>query len=329
MRAGACAVVVTALSVPLLGQERDASMVLEAVRGALGGEQRLSAVSSMTIEGRLTRVQPDGTPWTTGFEMHFELPDRFIKRTVVGQLGDAPITRRSGFNGADPIDEVDGGMAARAGGGRVVFGRGPGAVGGTATPEAREAALLAGHREHARLLLGMLGQRSPVYPLDLRYEGQAEADGITADILEVTAADGFAGQLFADASSGLPLFMRWMEEQPVAGRMGGPAGAMMGGRGGATVGGGQGGGVQIVGPRGGGAAPDAGVRVEAPPQADTERRVVEHRLFYAEHRRVDGVMVPRRIQLMIDGTPSEELLLDRVRLNRRIPADTFRVPNRD
>jgi hypothetical protein len=327
MRLGACVAIVLAMLVSrgVLAQERDAAAVLESVRAALGGEPRLSAVSSATVEGRMTRVRPDGTPLTSDFEMFFELPDKFVKRTVVGQLGDAPVMRRVGFNGADPIDEVDGSMASRAGGGRVVFGRGPGAMAaGTATPEARAEALLASRREHARLLLGMLGQRSPVYPFELRYEGRAEADGITADILEVTAADGFVGQLFVDASSGLPLMISWMDREP-------PAGQMMAGSGGGAMTGGRGAGPAVIGPGGRGAPPQGGPGDATPSQcqADTERRMVEHRLFYADYRNVDGLRLPRRIQLMIDGAPTEELLIDRVRINRRIPAETFRVSTRD
>lgn len=324
MTAAAWAVVVVAASAQGAAPQSDVQDVLAAVRSALGGEPRLTEVATVSVEGRATRPRPDGTMATSPFEMYIELPDRFVRKDVVGQLGNAAINRRSGFNGADLISGVDRAMAAA--GGRTVIGRGPGgAAAAPATPEARAAALVAARREHARLLLGMLGRGVESYPLAFAHGGTAEADGVRAHIVDVTAADGYAARLFVDAASGLPLMMSWIDRElpPQVQMTGGP-----------------GGGVRIGGAA---QAPSPGAAVQAPSpeaieqireeferrqaEAEASRRLVEYRLFYADYRTVDGIRMPARIQLTIDGHPAEELMLDRIRINRRIDAGTFSVSN--
>ena len=303
-------------------QAPDAARVLAAMREALGGEQRLTALKSVAIEGRVTRPRPDGSSGATDVEMVFALPDKFVTRDVIAQLGPVQITRRSGFNGADPIEEVD--APPSMGGGMRVMQLGPNAVtpGGQATPEQLEAqmkvSLLASRREFARLSLGMFGGVSAAYPVEFAYAGQAESPDGKADILQVTSKDGFAARLFVDAASHLPLMLTWMDKEPL--RM------MRDGR----SGGAGGGNVQVVtGGDGHGRSPEQIEQMrkemeERMKEAEANRKIVEYRLFYGEYKTIDGVRLPSTIQRMVDGTPTEEIALERITVNGKIDAGTFK-----
>jgi hypothetical protein len=60
-------------------------------------------------------------------------------------------------------------------------------------------------------------------------------------------------------------------------------------------------------------------------QADAQRKLVEYRVYYGEYKAVDGVKVPYRIQRSIDGKPTEELVLDKIRFNPKIDPKKFEV----
>jgi hypothetical protein len=59
-------------------------------------------------------------------------------------------------------------------------------------------------------------------------------------------------------------------------------------------------------------------------EAEAKRRIVEYRLFYGEYKAVDGVRLPSKIQRMVDGLPTEELVLDNIRINGTLPGETFK-----
>jgi hypothetical protein len=312
-------VVVLALAAQALviGQGAEVTRILSAMRTALGGDA-LGAVKTVAVEGRATRVRPDGSSAESGFKMFMELPDKFVRRDVIAQLGATGITRRSGFSGADLIEEVD--TPPSMGGGRMMVMRpGDPMPGGEATPEQlesqRRALLVAARRDFTRLSLGMFGTGTPALPVAFTYGGQAESPDGTAHVLDVQGPEGFAARLFVDASSHLPLMLTWMDKEPLVMRRtaGGPGGA------------------QFM--RGGGAAhaptpqdverlrEDAARQMR---EAEANRRTVEHRLFYGEYKTIDGVRLPSKIQRMVNGLPAEELALDRIRLNGTLSPDTFK-----
>jgi hypothetical protein len=290
--------------------------VLAGIRAALGGEAKLAALKTVAVEGRTTRPRPDGSSSTSGFEWYMELPDKFVRREVFAQLGPNELSRRTGFNGADVIDEVD--APPSMGGGMVIMRPGSPAPGGTATPEQleaqKQATLLANRREFARLALGMFGAASQVYPVEFAYGGQAESPDGKADILDVKHPDGFAARLFVDATSHLPLMLTWMDKEPLRLQMGGSRGGS--------------GNVQVMGGGHGEQMDPEQIRREMEQrrkEAEANRKTVEYRLFYAEYRDVNGVRLPARIQRMIDGVPAEEYSLENVKVNSRIDAGKFKV----
>ena len=303
-----------AAEVLAVGQGADVARVLSEVRAALGGEDRLAAVKTLAIEGQSARPSPDGTSAVRSFEMAIELPDKFMKRDAIASMGGASITRRSGFNGADLIEEID---APPAMGGAVHMIRmGPSGMmpGGQATPEQIDAqraqSLASARREFARLTLGMFAASFPVHPLEFSYGGVAESPDGKADIVDVKGTDGFAARLFVDSRTRLPLMLSWMDKEPLRMTMGGPG-------------------------AGGQAVVSATSRedveklqrevAESMKQAEASRRTVEYRIFYGDYRSFGGIKLPTRIQRMTDGEPTEELTFDEIRVNTKIDPAKFSV----
>jgi len=301
----------------------DANKVLAEVRQALGGEKKLAGVKTLSATGRATRVNGDTSMPPTDFEMAMELPDKYVRKDVVATLGNATITRTSGFNGSAPIDVVDTPPAMPG----MVFFRGPG---GPTTPgmqptpeqaaEARKASLRSSRQDFARLTLGMFAASFDAYPLQFAYAGQAESPDGKADVIDVTGPDEFALKLFTDAGSHLPLMLSWMAKEPLqmiqTNRAGGAPGAGSG---------------MTVMQNGGGRAPttpEDSARMlsdlqERMKEAEAKRRVVEYRLYYSDYQDISGVKIPMRLQRSIDGKPVEELTLEKVKVNAKIDPKKF------
>jgi hypothetical protein len=55
----------------------------------------------------------------------------------------------------------------------------------------------------------------------------------------------------------------------------------------------------------------------------TQATPVEHRIYYADYRDVDGVQLPFRLRRAIGADTTEETTFDRFRLNTRIPPQKF------
>jgi hypothetical protein len=348
--------VVAAVAAPMLvaGQGGDADKVLAAARQALGGEKKLDALKSLAIEGRSLRISAAGTSTESDFEVAIELPDKFMRRDAVVNMGNMSIYRNSGFNGDGVINEMDT-PPQLAGGGNVVMFRSTGGAGGTTftmgpgggvtsgtppTPEQQEAArratLLSAKQDFARMALGMFAKSPAAYPLTMTFAGQAEAPDGKADVIEVKGEGEFTARLFIDATTHLPLMLSWMAKEPmnmVRSVTAGPGGGTA-----VTVGGGG------VGPvthapvtqAPAGQAPRANMTPEEREklmkqleeqsrEAEAKRRVVEYRLFYSDYRAVDGVQLPHRLQRSIDGKPTEEVTFDKVKVNAKIDAKKFTV----
>lgn len=322
-------VIVTVLAAQALvvGQGPDAMKLLADVRAALGGEEKLAAVKSVAVEGRLTKSS-GGQSSVNDFEMAIELPDKFVKKEVIAVIGSSTLTRTTGFNGDGLIELID--TPPAMGGGMVVTRMaGSGAPSGTkATPEQvelqRKSLLALNKREFARLSLGMFAKHPAAFPLEFSYAGEAEAPDGKAYMIDVKGADGFTARLFVDTRTRLPLMLSWMDKEPL--RMTSPGGGGGASPGGANV---------VVGGHG---AAFGGQRM-APEQAEqmrqemeqrlreaeANRRTVEYRIFYGDYKAFAGVQMPTRIQRMIDGKPVEELSLEKIKVNQKIDPKRFEV----
>jgi hypothetical protein len=311
-------------------QSGDAQKILADARAALGGS-KLDAVKTLTMSGQSLRTSLSGTTIAGDFEVNVELPDKFMRRDMVANMGNMSIYRMSGFNGDGLINEVDT-PPQLSGGGNVVMFRmgGPGGAsmpGGTPpTPEqkeaARKAALLASKQDFARLMLGIFATSLPAYPLDMTYAGSAESPDGKADVIEVKGEGDFTARLFIDTKTHLPLMLSWMAKEPlqIVRQIGGPDQSRTVIGGGATV--------KEAPP--GKLSPEEQEKFTAQmaaqaKEADAKRRVVEFRLFYADYRAVDGIQVPFRIERSVDGKPAEEITFDKVKVNGKSDPKKFAV----
>jgi hypothetical protein len=316
----------------VLGQGADASRILADVREALGGDKKLSAVTSLTVSGRSTRVTGETSSPPTDFEMAMLLPDKYMKKEVVAVLGPNTLSRTSGFNGGELIEAMDappgmgsGGMVIRMGG-----SSGSGGMGTQQTPEqqaeVRKNTLLANRQEFARLTLGMFAASFKGYPLTFSSAGQAESPDGKADVIEVKGEGDFAAKLFVDAKTHLPLMLSWMAKEPL--RMSvGPGGvtSSSGGNGRVVAGGGA---TVMQSFQGGAMTPEQRDQLmkdldQRMKDAEAQRRTVEYRIYYADYQDVGGVKMPSHIQRSIDGQPSDELALEKIKLNPKIDPKKF------
>jgi hypothetical protein len=318
----ALCVTVLALEAFLVGQGADVTRVLTGLRAALGADKP-SAAKTVSIEGRMTRSGPNNMSSASDFEMAIELPDKFMKREVFANLGGVALTRRSGFNGALLIDETDAppGMSHGGGGVRITqMGPGTGMIGGQATPEQvaaqRKISQQSNRREFARLALGMFGDTTAAFPVEFAYIGQAEAADGKAEVLDVRGPDGFVAKFFVDAKTHLPLMLSWMDKEPLR---------MMMGPGGGSAGGGN---VQTI-TRSGASGSSVDMQelqqqmAERMKEAEAKRRTVEYRVFYADYKTVNGVQLPTRLQRMVDGEATEELVLEKIKVNQKLDPKKF------
>jgi hypothetical protein len=345
------AIAVLAAQALVGAQGKDANQVLADTRAALGGD-KLAALKGLTGNGRLLRTGPTGNTTENEFDVALELPDKYMMRSVLANLGSMSVYRNSGFNGSQAIEEIDRPPALQTGGGMVVMRMGSptGPIDpATATPEqkaeAEKARLLATRKEYAKLALGMFASSPSFYPLTFSYAGEAEAPEGKADIIDVKGEGDFAARLFIDQKSHLPLMLSWMDKEPLVMTMtSGPGGtqtvtaggggnvAFSSGGGGTVVqqtvvaGGGGGGGGQQMTP----AEREKFVaEMEARrKEAEAKRRTVEYRVFYADYQAENGVLLPHRIQRSIDGKPSEEMVFDQIKVNPKIDAKKFQPVNK-
>jgi hypothetical protein len=308
----------------VVGQGADAKKIVADIRAALGGEEKLAALKTISVEGQVSKVFNENTSTGSDFELAIELPGKYMKREVFASIGATRLTRRVGFNGSELIEEMDT-PPAMGGNVHIMRAPGPGMVGGTPSPELlakqRAQLLASSRREFARLMVGMTGGTSPEFPVEFVYAGQAEARDGKADILDVKGPDGFAARLFVDGKTHLPLMLTWMDREPVSVVM------TNDGQGGRSMGPGMvvtGSGVS----RAGTAEDMAKMRDDMAArmaEAEAKRRVVEYRMFYGDYKTVDGVKMPTKVQRMIDGVATEEMALEKIRLNGKIDPAKFTV----
>ncbi len=319
----ACAAIGTLLvGTSMLAQTPDVKKILADARAAHGGEKKLSALTTLAATGQAVRVTPDGSSAPADCELAFELPDKFMKKDVVAVIGNAAVTRTIGFNGETLIDVMD---QPPAMGGMIMIRRSIGApADGPLTPEQQEEnrkkALLSAKQEFARLSLGMLLSSLAAYPLEFTYGGVAESPDGKADIVDVKGDGDFAVRLFIDQKTHLPLMLSWMAREPLIISRTMTAGGAGAGR--------------------GQTPPGATAHAQTPPtpeerdkmmkdaqaqakEAEAKLRIVEYRLYYGDYRDVDGVKVPFRLQRAIDGKPSEEVTLEKVKVNGKIDPGKF------
>jgi hypothetical protein len=325
---------------------KQAEQVLADARTALGGE-RLAAIKTLVATGRTRRVRGENLV-PIEFEILIELPDKYVRLDEFPAEDTDPTS--SGFN-ADGLIQVPPPPSGSAAGRAMPPGATParpgpppeatppGARGGVAPPGAppqpgppgamppggrgpapdpRRARLAGVKQDYARLSLGLFAA-SPSYPLTFGYTAMAEAPQGQADVLDAKGEGNFVLRFLVDRKTHLPIMVTWTTPPTnvivtVPGQS--PPKSIAPGA------------IVVAGPP----APPAGA-----PKEETDRYAkevlalrtkaqttpVEHRLYFADYRDVDGVRLPFRIRRAIGAETTEETTFDRYRINARIDPRKF------
>ena len=276
-----------------------AAKVLADARAALGGEQKLTAVRTVTTTGRTRRVQGDNLV-PIEFEMWVELPDKYVRKDEIPAQESDPATQ--GFNG-DSLIQIPPPTPP------------PARPGAPAPPPAQFETMLKQRvvtvkQDFARLMLGMFAASYSAYPLTFTYVGQAEAPQGKADVLEATGANNFKIRFFVNSETHLPIMVSWTPPARPAmpGRTSGPAIAAGPGAPGAP------------------AAPGAAApQPPSPPAAAAPQPPAESRLYFSDYREVDGLQLPFRLRRGLGTNTTEETTFDRFRINTKIDPRKFEV----
>jgi hypothetical protein len=196
-------------------------------------------------------------------------------------------------------------------------GRGLPAGGRGPAIDPRRARLAAVKQDFARLALGLLAA-SPAYPLTFSFAAMAEAPQGRADVLDVKGEGTFALRYFINSETHLPVMVTWTTP---------PTNVIVTvpGQSPKTVAPGA---VVVAGP----AAPPAGAPKEEMDKyakevlairTKAQSTPVEHRLYFADYREVDGLRLPFRLRRAIGTETTEETTFDRFRINGKIDSRKF------
>jgi hypothetical protein len=296
---------------PLQAQDRVAG-VIAAARKALGGEDKIAGLKGLTAEGPFRRSM-GGREMEGAVTLTIVRPDkmhRLEELAMGGMVGGPMIERTSVLAGNTAWDDTAnrGGMG---GGMRIMIngapppppGGGPGP-----TPEQLNEARVRRMRVQLQRLLAALVVEGPQPWVDA---GVAESPDGKADILEAKEDTGRTIRLFIDQATHLPLMVQYQDPKPMIMMAGGPGGGP-GGPGGAA--------------RGPGAPPPM-------TEEEREKRLAEMRrnppqmgtyaMHLGDYKKVDGVMLPHKIDISLDGEPNEEWTVEKYKVNPTIKADTW------
>jgi hypothetical protein len=322
---GQFALVLCVCGTAIVAQTPDerAAKVLAEARAALGGEEKLSAVKTVTTTGRTQRVQGENLV-PIEFEILVELPNKYLRKDEIPAQESDPTT--TGFNGdallqipAPTPPEPRPGMPAPL----------PGAFENVLKTRA-----VAARQDFARLMLGMFATSFEAYPLEFKYIGQAEAPQGKAHVLEGTGGANFKVRLFVHTETHLPIMVSWTA----------PSRPMPTGRGAPGAPSSPGAAAPPVSTSARGAAPSAPVPAPsasapapsapapapsapapAPSASAPAPSAPEHRLYFADYRDVDGIKLPFRLRRGVGANTTEETTFDRFRINAKIDPRRFEV----
>lgn len=341
---------------PLQAADRVAE-VLGAAKKALGGEDKLAAVKGISAEGPFRRsMGPRDMEGTA--TLLIVRPDKFRRveeMQMGGMVGGPSIERTSTLAGNNAWDDMQN-RGAMGGGMQMIIRDGPpppppapGAAPSSApappTPEQLNQARVQRMKIQMQRYLAAMFAEGPQAWTDA---GIAESPDGKADILEAKEESGRTIRLFIDQATHLPLMVQYQDPKPNIMINGGPGGPGRGGPGG------PGGGMVMVGPGGGGsgekavaagggggnaagverkAAAMAGGDGQRPTPEEMQKRIDEMRrapvqmgtfaMHLSEYKKVDGIMLPTKIETSLDNEPSEEWTIEKYKINPSVKADTW------
>jgi hypothetical protein len=182
---------------PLRAQAPSAQAVVTAAREALGGESKLSAVTSFTATGRTRQIRGNNLV-PIEFEINWELPDKFVRKDEI------------------PAQDTDASVTGFAGDQLILFPAPPARAGGPPPQAAAQQRLGGIKQDFARLMLGAFAASFPPYPLTFKYLAEGDAPEGKADILDVAGPNNFSARLVVQRDTHLPVMLMWQAPGPPA-----------------------------------------------------------------------------------------------------------------
>lgn len=272
-----------------------AEEVLKQAREAIGGE-RLQKIESLYINGQYRRVMGD-RQMGGDREISISLPNKYLVEDAMNTGGmTTSIVNTRGLNGERA-------WSGSSGGGGMVFRMaGPGST--QLTPEQMEAAQRRMYQaEFSRYLLAMLLTAPSSLAVEYKYAGESDVEDIAADVVDVTGPDRFSVRLFFDKKTHLPLLLSYRGPKP---RM-----------------------LTMSRPGGGNMSPEDAkkAREEAEKKLREEAPAAPEQVDFfirlADHKKVDGVMLPHKFTFLTDSEVSEEFEISKYQVNPQFKADKF------
>ena len=281
------------------GEASRAVEILKQARAALGGEEKLGSIQSLTLKGKFRRVMQE-REMAGEREFNFLLPDKFMKSdTMIMGGSSTSITTYRALNGNEHWTGGSGG-----GGGMFIIG-GSGAKPTKEHLEKIEREQAQRFRaEYARYVLALLLTAPTGYELEFTYAGEAVADDGRADVIDATGPDNFAARLFLDKETHLPLMLTYRAPKP---RM-------------FTT--------MMRSSNGGDKKKQEDILKEtreksAQELATAKPEEVEMQLRFTDYRKTGGLLLPHRITQGADGEVNEEWEIKTYELNPQFKADKF------
>jgi hypothetical protein len=314
---------------PLAAQDRVAT-VLAAAKKALGGEDKVAGLKGLTAEGPFRRSM-GGRDMEGVLALTIARPDKLRRMEEIamgGMVGGPMIERTSVLAGNVAWDDMAnrGGMG---GGMQIRMADGPppgvGGPGGTAapTPEQLNEARVRRMKVQLQRWMAALTTEGPETWVDA---GVAESPDGKADILEAKEGTGRVLRLFIDQATHLPLMVQYQDPKPMVMINGGGPGRGPGGPGGPGRGG-PGGPPPGAGPGGPGGDRPAMTPEEMQKRVEEMRRnppaLGTYAMHLSDYKKVDGVMLPHKIEISLDGEPNEEWTVEKYKVNPTIKADVW------
>lgn len=263
-----------------------AQELLKQARAALGGEEKLKTVQSLSAAGKFRR-SISGRDLSGELEFDLLLPDNYLKTETMIPVPSVSIISTDLVNGEQVVLDVH-----TSGPGNIQYNR-PGT--GNASPEAKAAAQRVAREEYARLFITWLLTAPSSFPVEFKYAGVVEdADG-RADVLELKGPGGFASHLLLNQKTHLPMMLGYSGPAP--------RGAIQ---------------------TGNGSESQASLAKKIGDQLAMVRPgEVPMQFRFSDYRDVDGILFPHRITKVTDGTVSEEWQMSKYKLNPALKPDKF------
>ena len=302
--------------IPLAAQDRVAG-VIAAAKKALGGEEKVAGLKGLTAEGPFRRSM-GGRDIEGVMTLTVVRPDKMrrVEEIAMGGMVGGPMIERTSVLAGNVAWDDTANRGGMGGGMRIEMrgpGEGPGAAGAPRlTAEQLNEARVRRARVQLQRLMAALVTEGPQAWTDA---GIAESPEGKANILEAKEETGRVLRLFIDQATHLPLMVQYQDPKPMVMINGGPGGPGGPGRGPGGAGRGGSGGPPQMSPE------EMQKRVEEmrknPPALGT------YAMHLGDYKKVDGIMLPHKIDISLDGQPNEEWTVEKYKVNPTIKADTW------